>query len=200
MSVDFVRGAWRARISVNRKRIELGRFPTETEARAAYQTALDSHAAARTRRTKPGLPAKERFLAKCLPTTNGCIMWTGAKDKDGYGKFQLNAGGSQRHVRAHRFAFFLAHGQWPSRLALHACDTPACVNANHIANGTQSENLEQCASRGRRKSIQLTPDMVRVVRARHQAGESVTVIAAEIGISRNTLFAVVHRRTWRHVK
>ena len=138
-------------------------------------------------------------MAKTIPQPNGCVLWSGAKDKDGYGKFQLNHGGRQRHVRAHRFAFFMATGRWPKGLALHSCDTPACVNPGHLRDGTQSENLIQCAVRKRRTSIRLTVDLVREVRRRHQGGESVTAIARALSVPRETLFSVVHRRTWRHV-
>jgi hypothetical protein len=199
MSVDIHRGKWRARISVNRRRIELGRFETEAEARAAYADALAMHRAERVRGHRQAADPAKRFASKVAPQENGCWLWLGAKDKDGYGKFQLNGHKTQRHVRAHRFALSLVLGRWPSGLVLHSCDTPACVNPHHLREGTQSENLVDCAVRGRRRSLRLTVDDVRMVRARHAAGESVTAIAQGMGVSRATLFSVVHRRTWRHV-
>lgn len=199
MGVDSNRGLWRARISVNRHRVELGRFATEVEARAVYADAVQRLAPGRVRAPRPASDPRDRFASKTAIGPNGCVLWTGAKDKDGYGKFQLNGGGKQTHVRAHRFAFFAANGRWPSDQALHSCDTPSCVNPEHLSDGSQSENLVQCAVRGRRTSIRMTTELVRHVRDRHADGESVTDIANELGINRATLFAVVHRRTWRHV-
>ncbi len=152
MSVDFVRGKWRVRISVNRRRLELGRFNEEADAREAYHTALAAHAVERVRRPRPAADPRERFAAKCSPAPSGCILWQGAKDKDGYGKFQLNAEGKQQHVRAHRYAFFVALGHWPGEFALHSCDTPACVNPEHLEDGDQRKNVRDCVARGRHRS------------------------------------------------
>ena len=199
MSVDLHRGKWRARISVNGERTELGRFDSEPEARAAYESALAQRGSERTRKPRPFADPRERFAEKCQAAASGCVLFMGAKDKDGYGKFQINEPGAQTHVRAHRYAFFLANGNWPANLVLHSCDTPACVNPEHLSEGTQTENLQQCAYRGRRESLRLTPDLVRVVRSRHADGERVTDIARDLNIDRETIFAAVHRRTWRHV-
>jgi hypothetical protein len=92
-----------------------------------------------------------RFARKVERQPNGCLLWTGAKDKDGYGKFQLNSAGKQQHVRAHRYAYFLARGHWPNRLALHSCDTPGCVNPDHLEDGDQGQNVRDCVARGRHR-------------------------------------------------
>lgn len=151
MSVDFYRGKWRARVSVNRKRVELGRFDSEAEARRVYDVANAEANRVRTRRYRAPSDPRARFASKTAPQPSGCIEWTGAKDKDGYGKFQLNGGGKQTHVRAHRYAFFLAHGRWPSELALHRCDNAACVNPEHLEDGDQGKNVRDCVARGRHR-------------------------------------------------
>jgi hypothetical protein len=93
------------------------------------------------------------FMRSVQPQPNGCHLWTGGKDKDGYGKFALTTGHrKQSSVRAHRYAFFLRNGRWPKKLALHSCDTPACVNPDHLTDGTQKENIQQCVARGRHRS------------------------------------------------
>lgn len=194
MGVDFVRGRWRARVSVNGKRNHIGHFISE-----AYATALEKAKMERVRRARATSDPRERFFAKTVRADNGCLLWTGGVDKDGYGKFQLNGGGGQQHVRAHRYAYFLAHGKWPSLQALHSCDTPGCVEATHLSDGSQAENLQQCAARGRRADHVLTTDLVRVLRSRVANGESVTVVAASLGVCRGASYAAVHRRTWRHV-
>ena len=153
MSVDFrnYRQKWRARISVNRSRIDLGEFETQAEAMAAYVEALEKYGPIRTVKDRAKSDPAVRFASKTFAADNGCILWQGATDKDGYGKFQLNGNGSQRHVRAHRFAYFLRHGAWPEELILHTCDTPGCVNPDHLENGDQGKNVRDCVARGRHR-------------------------------------------------
>lgn len=153
MSVDYRthRQKWRARISVNRKRIDLGEFNTRDLAQAAYDAALAEYGPQRVLKDRRKSDPAKRFWAKTVRNERGCLIWQGATDKDGYGKYQLNGGGRQKHVRAHRYAFFLANGRWPNDLALHSCDTPSCVNPDHLGDGDQSKNMRDCVARGRRK-------------------------------------------------
>lgn len=52
---------------------------------------------------------------------------------------------------------------------------------------------------GRNSKTKLNPGRVREIRARVEAGEMQTVLAAEFGVAQPTINALVHRRTWRHV-
>lgn len=98
-------------------------------------------------------PPEVLFAKNVVVRADGCHEWTGQKDKDGYGKFQITTEvRKQKHVRAHRYAYFLKHGTWPSQLALHSCDRPWCVNPDHLSDGSQSENIQQCVARGRHNS------------------------------------------------
>lgn len=153
MSVDFRshRQKWRARISVNRNRIDLGEFETQAEAMVAYADALKEHGPTRTVKVRAKSDPATRFASKTSIAENGCVLWLGATDKDGYGKFQLNGNGVQKHVRAHRFSYFLKHGEWPEELVLHACDTPSCVDPDHLESGDQGKNVRDCVARGRHR-------------------------------------------------
>src|SRR5688572_33287595 len=64
----------------------------------------------------------------------------------GYGHVSFN--GEVR--RAHRVAYELAHGVAPGNLVVrHSCDTPACVNPDHLLLGTQLDNIADRNMRGR---------------------------------------------------
>lgn len=92
-------------------------------------------------------PLAVRFERYTIPEPNsGCLLWTASVDRKGYGRIALDGG---KPVRAHRAAFFLAHGRWPRPMALHRCDTPACVNPAHIYEGTAKENALDRSARGR---------------------------------------------------
>jgi hypothetical protein len=86
-----------------------------------------------------------RFWKK-VQKTDGCWLWTGSKDRRGYGRFSVN---NFPHL-AHRVAKALAHGPFDSNLCgLHKCDNPPCVNPDHIALGTKMDNTRDMLRKGR---------------------------------------------------
>ncbi len=92
----------------------------------------------------------ERFW-RCVDVDNDqekCWPWTRGRDKDGYGKFQLPTADGQRHLRAHRYAFFLERGEWPPQVR-HSCDNPRCCNPRHLVGGTAKDNAADAIRRGR---------------------------------------------------
>lgn len=87
----------------------------------------------------------ERFWAK-VRKSDGCWIWTAALNPKGYGKFGVN----KRTMAAHRLAYADRNGPIPDDLfVLHRCDTPSCVNPDHLFLGTQSDNLQDCKRKGR---------------------------------------------------
>lgn len=86
-----------------------------------------------------------RFTAKTErdPVT-GCLMWTAGKNSEGYGYFKV----AGRQWRAIRWIFRHDHGYLPE-VVRHACDTPACVELQHLLPGTQADNMTDRDNRGR---------------------------------------------------
>src|SRR5450631_2765105 len=84
-----------------------------------------------------------RFQRKLVPY-QGCLLYTGHKDAQGYGRFSFRGEKEQ----AHRFAYFATHSLWllPGGDVYHipACPHRACCNALHLYLGTRKENMYLC--------------------------------------------------------
>ena len=125
----------------------------------------------------------------------GCWIWTGAKDRDGYG---VIADG-RRTLAAHRVSYELHNRALPpGSLVMHSCDVPACVNPAHLSVGTKRTNALDMTRKGRR-ATKLTRLQVLEIRARAEAGESVADLAVAFEVSVATIRSIVSRRSWRGV-
>lgn len=59
-----------------------------------------------------------------------------------------------KDVRAHRASWEIYKGTIPEGLSvLHSCDTPLCVNPDHLFLGTQQENMTDRTAKGRTGKI-----------------------------------------------
>lgn len=81
-----------------------------------------------------------------VKTSNKCHLWTGHKDRDGYGTFRYK----DKKIRSHRAAYQLFVGKIPDGfLVCHTCDTPSCVNPKHLFIGTNKDNVNDMWTKGR---------------------------------------------------
>jgi hypothetical protein len=96
---------------------------------------------------------------------NGCWIYTGHKDKDGYGRCNYN----RKFDKAHRVAWIVTHGEIPKGISVcHKCDNPPCCNPDHLFLGTTKQNIWDCCIKERRsqrrpRSIQ-DPEIVYQIR------------------------------------
>lgn len=90
----------------------------------------------------------ERFQAKVrLDEASGCHLWTAARDRDGYGRFRASM---MVVAVAHRWIWEQIHGPIPEGYVVcHHCDTPSCVNADHLFVGTHADNVRDREAKGR---------------------------------------------------
>lgn len=133
-----------------------------------------------------------------------CIRWPFSK-ADWYHSIALGGG---RFSKAHREMCRIAHGSPPSpaHQAMHSCDNKWCVNPKHLSWGTPQENISDAVSRGRTlrgekvPAAKLTAQDVLHIRERHGRGQSLAQIAASYpSITRGNIWAIAHRKTWKHV-
>jgi hypothetical protein len=86
-------------------------------------------------------------LTKYEVIKSGCWIWQGGVAQDGYGKVKRFG----KTIRAHRLFYEHHIGPVPEGLwVLHKCDTPLCVNPEHLWAGTQLENEQDKDAKGRR--------------------------------------------------
>ena len=72
---------------------------------------------------------QERFKGKCKKGKNGCILFAGRVDKDGYGIFHFR----RKNRRAHRVSYWNERGDIPEGFVVdHACRVRNCVNPDHL--------------------------------------------------------------------
>ena len=93
---------------------------------------------------------EERFLKKISPEPNtGCWLWTGSSDTRGYGHISTGKR-TDAPLMAHRVSYALHCGPIPKGMNVcHTCDTPACVNPDHLWIGSHADNARDMVVKGR---------------------------------------------------
>lgn len=136
---------------------------------------------------------EQRFAEQHIREPNsGCWLWIGSLNKCRYGLFQVDG----RQGLAHRHSYEMHIGKIPDGLCvLHKCDTPECVNPDHLFLGTQQDNIADMNAKDR-QTRKLDAQQVRGIRA--SAG-SLRSIGEKFGISVEQVRNVRSRRDWAHV-
>lgn len=101
-------------------------------------------------------PLRERFEERIQPEPmSGCHLWTGSTNKC-YGVVG-KGGRSGGMFQAHRLSWEFSNGPIPDGLhVLHKCDTPACVNPDHLFLGTNGDNIRDAIAKGRQYQVAKT--------------------------------------------
>lgn len=122
--------------------IRFERNPSEVRTQKRQFCSVAHYNLARTR------PIEERFWERVSKRPSGCWLWTGNRVGGGYGALSL---AKQPHILAHRYSWELHRGPIPpDTKVLHTCDTPACVNPDHLWLGSQKDNVRDMITKGRR--------------------------------------------------
>lgn len=156
-------------------------------------------------------PFKERFEANISPEPNtGCYLWTAKAERRGYGVVDLNG----KSVTAHRAAYELAFGPIPPGMCVcHKCDTPLCVNTDHLFLGTAKDNALDMARKGRSRFhridqtgernhfAKLTEPKVVEMRRQYSNGKTISAISVDFSIPYGTAYSAVKGNgSWRWLK
>lgn len=132
-------------------------------------------------RTHPLVRLRERYI---VDHDTGCWVWTGIKDKLGYGNFGFHG---RKHT-AHRASYLLLIGDIPEGLDVdHLCRNPSCVNPSHLEPVTRSENIRRGFSHERAKT--------HCPQGHPYSGENLAVLST--GHRRCRTCMAAHRKAWK---
>lgn len=137
---------------------------------------------------------QQRFDEKYkVDPVSGCWLWFGAQTR-GYG--QISVG--EKMFYAHRISYELHVGPIPKGLCiLHRCDTPACVNFEHLWPGTTQDNTADRIQKGRQHgAAKLTEQQVLGIRI---ATGTQWEIASRYGIGQSQVSGIKNRKSWAHI-
>jgi hypothetical protein len=146
------------------------------------------------------LDVRSRLEENSIPLTEcGCLIWMGRLNTMGYGRLSVN--GHDQYV--HRASYELDVGKIPHGMnVLHRCDTPACINPDHLFLGTHGDNVADKVAKGRQLRGQgvgnskLKEADVLAIRA---SSRGVNETARLMGFSPMTISLIRNRKTWKHI-
>ena len=147
---------------------------------------------------------KEKFECRFIPEPNsGCWLWIGPIDGH-YGRI-CYVGTHKRFQLAHRAAWELYRGEIPDGICVcHHCDTPLCVNPEHLFLGTHADNHRDMCAKGRNNaprganhpSAKLTEKQVREIR---DTIGSHAATARQFRVDPSTVSRIRSNEKWRHL-
>lgn len=151
-------------------------------------------------RVMPRKNPVDRFLAKVdVVTESGCWIWMGSLQRNGHGQMFIDGGLSG----AHRASWILFVGPIPEGLCVcHKCDVYSCVNPSHLFLGTQKDNMDDMARKGRSakgENSHVSKLTERDIISIRNDTRTCRVIGADYGISCGHVSLIKTRKSWRHI-
>ena len=149
----------------------------------------------------------EKFYNKVrMDNQSDCHIYTGCKDKDGYGLPRVGA----KHIRAHRISWFLSYGKIPQgSLVLHRCDNPSCVNPDHLFLGTAKDNSIDMKNKNRssygerNNGVKLTEQQVLEIIHKAKAFGKHCNLATRLSkiynVDSHTIRNIISKRSWKYL-
>ena len=140
----------------------------------------------------------------CINENTGCWIWEKRTNPDGYGEMWYG----DNSERCHRVSAIVFLGEdIKGKVVMHMCDTPACVNPDHLKVGTQTENIKDMDAKGRRAcgedngNSSLNYKLVKTLREEYEVnGMSRKQISSKYGVKKTALRNVLTYNSWRNSK
>lgn len=144
-----------------------------------------------------------RFNDKIKKNENGCTEWTAAKDKDGYGRFQVGGReGKKEYAHIWSYEFHNNTNVKEGNKVCHTCDNPSCIDPNHLFEGTQQENMLDASLKGRMstsirdRSAKLSDEEALLVKT---SNRPIKELAKDFNLSKVSIYNLRSGKTYKHI-
>jgi hypothetical protein len=133
------------------------------------------------------------------PKLGVCWVWKPQPSK-GYGHIKVE----RKMQLAHRVAWYLSTGRWPSPNALHKCDNGRCVRFSHLFEGTQLDNVADRHAKRRDNHptgetngrAKLTHKQVQQIKMLASEGKTQRYIGSLFGVTRTNIGYILRGTAW----
>lgn len=134
-----------------------------------------------------------------------CWEFIGPKFPNKYGRFTFR----MKEYLAHRVSYFIHFGFIDdSKVVMHSCDNPSCVNPGHLTLGTISDNVQDMLQKGRNNPPQgsrcgmskLSEEDVNYIFKLREQGLTHKQIATYFPVRANQIGRILDGTRWSHMK
>lgn len=145
--------------------------------------------------------ATRKFVEESfLVDTDECIQWPFSLDRRGYPQ----ATDAKGFYKPHRRICEMFHGNPPTEKhhAAHECGVRACINKRHLSWKTPKDNEQDKRMHGtytRGPKRKLAYGDIIEIRRRREAGETLSSIARDYGITHGSVRGIVTRRSYQEI-
>jgi hypothetical protein len=143
---------------------------------------------------------------KNIKKTNNCWIWTGKKDRDGYGLISIFNHTNNRIRGAHRLSYWI-HNDYKNpknNYICHTCDNPSCVNPIHLVLADVHWNNNDKIKKNRQKG----PKGIQNFQAKFSDQDIIDIrnnpnhyeiISLKYNVHPETIRLIKKRKTWKHL-
>ena len=133
-----------------------------------------------------------------IKNKNGCMECNSHATSNKYPQMYKN----RKTILVHRHIYEECFGEIPKGMVIrHKCDNPLCINPEHLELGTQTDNINDMLSRGRKAktngenngNAKLTKEQVLEIR---KSTLSTRKIAKIYKVSQSTIRDIKSNKTW----
>jgi hypothetical protein len=152
---------------------------------------------------------KDRILNRCEwhdgPLETPCLIWTGARNNDGYGNIKHQG----ESLNTHRAIWMCEYGEVEEGKEIcHDCDTRACCELKHLRADTHFGNMGDASRRGRLRDQRgennghaaLTEVQVSSIKYFLQCGWSCVQLGERYGVCSVAIGDIKDGTRWSHIQ